>query len=103
MGTRRLLLPAVFVLGVGCFLLWERGVTDPAEWPAYLGLISIVLAVCVAAALETIHRLHKRVEELERTLSDRQSRAASAHAPGSALSSGPAVGRKEPDHAADRL
>lgn len=66
---RRLLLPAIFILGLGCYLIIGGKGIDPAEWPMLLGLVCVVLAVCAAAAIEGLHGLHQRVAELERRLS----------------------------------
>jgi hypothetical protein len=63
------------------FLALGGAATNQTEWPAYLGLTCIVLAVCVAASLEALHGQHKRIEELERKLSERQSPAEAAAAP----------------------
>jgi hypothetical protein len=44
-----------------------------AEWPTYLGLICLLLAICVAALIEALQVQHKRIEELERKVSEKQS------------------------------
>jgi hypothetical protein len=86
MGKRRyFLLLAIFVLALGCFLLLGGTAIKQEEWPRYLGMICLLLAVCVAALIEALQVQHKRIEELERKLSEKQSPAeanAAAAGPG---------------------
>ena len=70
---RYFLLLAIFVLALGCFLLLGGTAIEQAEWPRYLGLTCLLLAVCVAALIESLQVQHKRIEELERKLSEKQS------------------------------
>jgi len=75
------LLLAIFVLGVGCFLLVGGSAIKQDEWPTYLGLICLLLAVCVAALIVSLQGQHKRIEELERKLSEKQPPAEHGAAP----------------------
>ena len=70
---RYFLLLAIFVLGLGCFLILGGTAIKQDEWPTYLGLICLLLAICVAALIEAMQAQHKRIEELERKLSEKQS------------------------------
>jgi hypothetical protein len=74
---RYFLLLAIFVLALGCFLFIGGYIGSTAikqdEWPKYLGLTCLLLAVCVAALIEALQAQHKRIEELERKLSEKQS------------------------------
>ena len=72
---RYFLLLAIFVLALGCFLLLGGTTIQQHEWPRYLGMICLLVAVCVAALIEALHAQHKRIEELERKLSGGQSPA----------------------------
>ena len=72
---RYFLLLAIFVLALGCFLLLGGTAIKQAEWPTYLGLTCLLIAVCVAALIEALQVQHKRIEELERKLSEKQSPA----------------------------
>jgi hypothetical protein len=42
------------------------------EWPRYLGMTCLLVSICVAALIEALQAQHKRIEELERKLSDKQ-------------------------------
>ena len=73
MGKRwTFLVLAILVLALGCFLFLGGTAIKQDEWPKYLGLICLVLAICVAALIESVHAQHKRIEELERKLSEKQ-------------------------------
>ena len=72
---RYFLMLAIFVLTLGCFLLLGGTVIEQSEWPKYLGLTCLLVAVCVAALIEALQAQHKRIEELERKLSGKQSHA----------------------------
>jgi hypothetical protein len=78
---RYFLLLAIFVLALGCFLLVGGTAIKQAEWPTYLGLICLLLAICVAALIEALQAQHKRIEELERKLSEKQSTAETGASP----------------------
>ena len=69
---RYFLMLAIFVLALGCFLFVGGTAIDQSEWPKYLGLVCLLLAVCVAALIESLQSQHKRIEELERKLSEKQ-------------------------------
>ena len=73
---RYFLLLAIFVLALGCFLLVGGTAIKQAEWPTYLGLTCLLVAVCVAALIEALQVQHKRIEELERKLSEKPNAAA---------------------------
>ncbi len=74
MKKPRYFLPlAICVLALGCFLLLGGTAIKQAEWPMYLGLTCLLLAVCLAALIEALQVQHKRIEELERKLSEKQS------------------------------
>jgi hypothetical protein len=73
MKPRYFLMLAIFVLALGCFLLLGGTAIKQVEWPTYLGLTCLLLAVCVAALIESLQVQHKRIEELERKLSEKQS------------------------------
>jgi hypothetical protein len=70
-----MLLLAIFVLAIGCILFVGGTSISQTDWPRYLGLVCVVLAVCMAALIETLQALHKRVAELERKLAEKQSPA----------------------------
>jgi hypothetical protein len=70
---RYFLLLAIFVLALGCFLLVGGSAIKQTEWPMYLGMICLLLAVSVAALIEALQAQHKRIAELERKLSEKQS------------------------------
>ena len=72
---RYFLLLAIVVLALGCFLLVGGTAIQQTEWPMYLGVTCLLLALCVAALIEALQVQHKRIEELERKLSERQSAA----------------------------
>jgi hypothetical protein len=74
-GPRRFLLPAILVLVMGCILLVGGTAINQTDWPMYLGLACVVLAVCVAALIELLQAQHKRIAELERKLSEKQTPA----------------------------
>ncbi|QDU23263.1 hypothetical protein [Urbifossiella limnaea] len=65
---RYFLLLAVGILALGCFIIIRREDVKPEECSQYLGMTCIVLAICVAALIEALQAVHKRVEELERKL-----------------------------------
>ena len=67
---------AIFVLALGCFMLVGGTAIKQAEWPTYLGMTCLLVAVCVAALIEALQAQHKRIEELERKLAEKQSPAA---------------------------
>jgi hypothetical protein len=73
---RYFLLLAVFVLALGCYLIVGGASIKQDKWPEYLGMACLVLAICVAALVEALQAQHKRIEQLERKLSERQSLAA---------------------------
>jgi hypothetical protein len=70
---RYFLLLAILVLALGCFLLVGGPSIKQADWPMYLGMICLLLSICVAALIEALQALHKRIAELERKLSEHQS------------------------------
>ena len=72
---RYFLLLATFVLALGCFLFVGGTAIKQEEWPKYLGLICLLVAVCVAALIESLRAQQKRIDELERKLSEKQSLA----------------------------
>jgi hypothetical protein len=74
---RSFLLLAIFVLGLGCYLIVGGTAIKQDEWPTYLGAACLLLAICVAALVEALQAQHKRIEELERKLSETQSPAES--------------------------
>ena len=78
---RYFLMLAIFVLALGCFLLVGGTAIKQHEWPMYLGMTCLLVAVCVAALIEALQVQHKRIEELERKLSDKQSPAEQGAAP----------------------
>lgn len=61
---------AVFVLALGCFMFVGGDAVKPDEWPKYLGLTCLLLAICVAALIESLQAQHKRIAALERTLAE---------------------------------
>jgi hypothetical protein len=63
--------------GLGCFLLLGDTAIKQTDGPRYLGLICLLLAVCVAALIESLHLPHKRIEGRERKLFEKQSPAES--------------------------
>ena len=65
------MLLAIFVPALGCFLFLGGTAIEQAEWPKYLGLTCLLVAVCVAALIEALQAQHKRIEELERKLSEK--------------------------------
>jgi hypothetical protein len=65
------LMLAVFVLALGCFMLLGGSAIKQDEWPMYLGMTCLLVAVCIAALIETLHAQHKRIEELERKLAEK--------------------------------
>jgi len=67
-SPRSLLLVSIFILGLGCFLLVGGSKVKQEEWPMYLGLTCVSLAVCVAALFVALQAQTKRIEELERRL-----------------------------------
>jgi hypothetical protein len=72
---RYFLLLAIFVLALGCFFLVGGTAIKQTEWPMYLGLVCLLLSVCVAALIESLQVLSRRIEELERKLSEKQAPA----------------------------
>ena len=72
---RYFLMLAIFVLALGCFMLVGGSAIKQHEWPMYLGMTCLLVAVCVAALIEALQVQHKRIEELERKLSEKQSPA----------------------------
>jgi hypothetical protein len=72
---RYFLLLAIFVLALGCYLVVGGTAIKQDEWPNYLGAACLLLAICVAALVEALQAQHKRIEQLERKLSERQSPA----------------------------
>ena len=79
---RYFLLLAIFVLALGCFMLVGGTAIKQHEWPMYLGMTCLLVAVCVAALIESLQAQHKRIEELERKLAEKQSPAESNAADG---------------------
>ena len=72
---RYFLMLAIFVLALGCFMMVGGSAIKQHEWPMYLGATCLIVAVCVAALIEALQAQHKRIEELERKLSEKQSPA----------------------------
>ena len=72
---RYFLLLSIFVLGLGCFMLVGGTAVEQHEWPMYLGATCLLVAVCVAALIESLEVQRKRIDELERRLSEKQSPA----------------------------
>jgi hypothetical protein len=72
---RYFLMLAIFVLALGCFMLVGGTAIKQDEWPMYLGMTCLLVAICVAALIEALQVQHKRIEELERRLSAKQSLA----------------------------
>ena len=70
---RAFLLLAIFVLALGCFMIVGGSLIKQDEWPMYLGATCLLVSICVPALIEAIQAQHKRIEELERKLSDKQS------------------------------
>jgi len=56
---RYFLLLAIFVLGLGCFMFVGGSYIEQAEWPRYLGMTCLVLAICVAALIEGLQAQRK--------------------------------------------
>lgn len=79
---RYFLLLAIFVLALGCFLFLGGEAIKDTDWPTYLGLACLLIAICLAAMIEALQVQHKRIEELERKLADRQSPAGPSTAVG---------------------
>jgi peptidoglycan/LPS O-acetylase OafA/YrhL len=73
---RYFLMLAIFVLALGCFLLVGGSAIKQTEWPMYLGMTCLLVAICVAALIEALQAQHQRIEELERKLAEKQSPAA---------------------------
>jgi hypothetical protein len=67
---RYFLLLAIFVLVLGCYLVVGGTAIKQDEWPNYLGAACLLLAICVAALVEALQAQHKRIEQLERKLSE---------------------------------
>jgi hypothetical protein len=65
---RYFLMLAIFVLALGCWLLLGGEEIKQTEWPMYLGMTCLLLSVSLAALIEGLQALHKRIEELERKL-----------------------------------
>ena len=66
---------AILILALGCILFVGSIAINQTDWPRALGLICIVLAVCMAVLIETLQYQHRRIEALERKLSEKQSPA----------------------------
>jgi hypothetical protein len=66
---------AILVLATGCILFVGGTAINQTDWPRALGLVCVVLAVCMAVLTETLQGQHKRIEALERKLSEKQSPA----------------------------
>lgn len=69
---RYFLLLSIFVLALGCFMIVGGSTLKPEEWPMYLGMTCLLVSICVAALIEALQAQHKRIEELERKLSEKQ-------------------------------
>ena len=59
---RYFLMLAIFVLGLGCFMMVGGSAIKQHEWPMYLGMTCLLVAVCVAALIEALQAQHKRIE-----------------------------------------
>lgn len=68
---RYFLLLAITVLGLGCYMVIDGKSRQPDEWPMYLGIACMILSICVAALVEALQALHKRIEQLEQKLASR--------------------------------
>lgn len=82
-SDEEILVLAIFLLAIGYLLIvghsltLERGqLIKQTEWPMYLGMNTVYLAVCVAALIKGIWGLERRIKELEPTLAENQSPAA---------------------------
>ena len=69
---RYFLLLSIFVLALGCFMIVGGSAIKQEEWPMYLGMTCLLVAICVAALIEALQAQHKRIEELERKLAEKQ-------------------------------
>lgn len=78
---RSFLLLAVFILALGCYLVVAGTAIDQAELPMYLGATCLLVAVCVAALIQTVQAQRERIEVLERRLAEKQSPAEPVAAP----------------------
>jgi hypothetical protein len=65
---RYFLFLSICVLALGCFLFVGRSSIQQDEWPGYLGLTCLLVAICVAALIEGMQAQHRRIVELERKL-----------------------------------
>lgn len=70
---RYFLLLAIVVLGLGCYMMVGGTALKPEDWPTYLGVTCLLLALCTAALIEALQAQLKRIEELERRLAERPS------------------------------
>ena len=68
---RYFLLLAIFVLALGCFMILGGTAIKQDEWPMYLGMTCLLVAICIAALIEALQAQHKRIEELERKLAEK--------------------------------
>ena len=86
---RRFLMLAISVLALGCYLVVRGTAVKQDEWPTYLGGACLILAICVAALVEALQAQHRRIEQLERRLSERPSPAEPNTAAGGGRVPGP--------------
>ena len=69
---RYFLFLAVGLLALGCFLILGGDAIKQPQWPMYLGMTCLLVSVTLAAVIEGLRILQKRIEELERKLSEKQ-------------------------------
>lgn len=72
---RYFLFLAICVLALGCFMVLGGTAIKQDQWPMYLGMTCFLVAICLAAVIEALQAQQKRIEELERKLSEKQSTA----------------------------
>jgi hypothetical protein len=68
---RYFLLLSFFVLALGLLLLLGGTAIKQEEWPRYLGMTCLLVAICVAALIESLEAQRRRIEELERKLAEK--------------------------------
>lgn len=69
---RYFLFLAVLLLALGCFLILGGDAIKQSEWPMYLGMTCLLVSVTLAAVIEGLRILQKRIEELERKLTEKR-------------------------------
>ncbi len=69
---RYFLFLAILLLALGCFLILGGDAIKQPEWPMYLAMTCILVSISLAAVIEGLRALQKRIEELERKLSEKQ-------------------------------